>query len=369
MHVDWVMGSPLVDFTAHVALRNALVKKTTDHFVVYADAVLPSEAVVTSGITRVVLVSIDGLGSGSLHRSLAAGTAPHLQSMIDRGATTMNARTELENTSRIPTLTGMLTGRPVNPAIGGTGIGWPGSPRGATVSATAGRYISSMFDIVHNYGRSTALYSSRPDTGRLATSWNATNGGRDPYGLDNGRNKIDTYVRTARDADTVDSVTSRLDARPARLTVVQLAEPNHAGQKWGFHSAEYAAAVASTDRLVGRIQATIAHSRQLNGHTLLVVTANRGGTRHAGDPSTIPSVYRVPLLVTGPGVPAGADLYAMNPRYVDPGSTNPGYTTGSPIRNTLVANLATKMLGWPGIPGSRFDRGQYFTVLAPPATP
>jgi hypothetical protein len=97
-----------------------------------------------------------------------------------------------------------------------------------------------------------------------------------------------------------------------------------------------------------------------------VVTANRGGSRHPGDPRTIPAVYRVPLLVTGPGVAAGGDLYAMNPAYTDPGTANPGYTAGTPIRNTFVANLVTKMLGLPAVPGSRMGAAQDLTVLATP---
>jgi hypothetical protein len=55
----------------------------------------------------------------------------------------------------------------------------------------------------------------------------------------------------------------------------------------------------------------------------------------------------------------------MNPGYTDPGTANPGYTSGNPIRNTFVANLATKMLGLPAVPGSRMGNAQDLTVLAP----
>jgi hypothetical protein len=70
--------------------------------------------------------------------------------------------------------------------------------------------------------------------------------------------------------------------------------------------------------------------------------------------------------VTGPGVPAGGDLYAMNPGYTDPGSANPDYSSGNPIRNAFVANLATKMLGLPPLPGSRMGYAQDLTVLGTP---
>jgi hypothetical protein len=366
MRVDWVMGSPLVQFTSYTALHTRLVRKTTDHYVIVADAVLPSEPVIDTGITHVVVLALDGLTSRALATEGADGKAPHLQSMVDQGASTLNARTEAESAARIANLGGMLTGRPVDPALGGTGIGWPGASRGP-VSASAGHYVSSVFDVVHNYGRSTAFYSSRADADLLASSWNAANGASDRFGLDNGRDKIGRYVRTHSDDDTVDALVAKLAARPAKLTVAQLVRPNVIGKAYGFKSEQYAAAVAEADRLVGRVQDAISASPRLDGHTLLVVTANRGGTRKHVNPTTVRAVYRVPLLVTGPGVLAGGDLYAMNPTYTDPGGANPGYAAGRPIRNALIANLATKMLGLPPVPGSRLGRAQDLSVLAAPA--
>jgi len=146
MHVDWIMGSSLVNFTSHTALRTPLVRKATDHYVIVADAVLPSVAVTESRTRHVVVLALDGLTTRGLRAAGAAGTAPHLQRMIDTGASTLNARTEVESTGRIPTLTGMLTGRPVDPAHGGTGVGWPGDQHGP-VSLNAGHYVSSMFDV------------------------------------------------------------------------------------------------------------------------------------------------------------------------------------------------------------------------------
>jgi hypothetical protein len=76
-------------------------------------------------------------------------------------------------------------------------------------------------------------------------------------------------------------------------------------------------------------------------------------------------VYRVPLIVTGSGVPAGGDLYAMNPQYTRPGWSNPDYAMPPPIRNTLIADLVTKQLALPPVPGSVMGWRQDFTVLAP----
>jgi hypothetical protein len=364
MHVDWVMGSKGVSFTWHQALHNKLVRKTTDHFVVMADAVLPSDAVESAHTTHAVVLTRDGLTSRGLAAAAAGGAAPHLQAVISGGSSTLNARTEAEGTGPLPTLAGILTGRPIDPSVGGTGVGWPGDP-GGTVADAAGHYVSSLFDIVHNAGRSTALYSSRGAVSRLATSWDAANGGRDPSGLDNGTAKIGRYVRSGTDKALVASLVSQLTTKAPVVSVAQLSELGRTGRRYGFRSPEYAAALTAADRLVGRVARAIATTPGLAGHTLLVVTANRGGTGKTADPTTVPSVYRVPLLVTGPGVPAGGDLYAMNPQYPDPGSTNPGYDLPSPIRNTFVADLVTKQLALPPVPGSAMGWRQDFTVLTP----
>ncbi len=366
MRVDWVMGSsPLVQFTGYQALHTQLVRKTTDHFVILADAILPSEPVVEAGTTHVVVLAVDGLTSRGLEAAAARGDLPHLQSMIDTGASTMNARTEAESTARLANLGGILTGRPVDPARGGTGLGWHGPARGP-LAASSGHYIASMFDVVHDHGHSTAFYSSRGDSDLLASSWNKVNGQADRSGVDDGRAKIGRYVRTDRDADTVAALVSRLSSKPATLSVAQLVRPRIAGRKHGYSSDEYAGALAATDQLVGRVQAAIAADRRLDGHTMLVVTANRGGSGKHLPAITVPAVYRVPLLVTGPGVLAGGDLYAMNPAFTRPGGTNPDYASGRPVRNALVANLVTKMLGLPPVPGSRLGHAQDLTVLAPP---
>ena len=366
-HVDWVMGSdPLVQFTGHDALHGKLVRKTTDHYVIVADAVLPSEPVVDTDVTHAVVVAVDGLTSRGLADAVARGDAPRLAGMIENGAATLNARTAAESTGGLANLAGILTGRPVDPAEGGTGIGWHGSSSRGPLAVSAGHYVSSMFDVVHNYGRSTAFYASRDDADLLASSWNAANGAADRFGLDDGRSKIGRYVRSDGDGGTVSALVSRLATQPAKLTVAQLVRPRTVGLRSGFRSDEYAAAVATTDRLIGRVRAAIADNPRLNGHTLLVVTANRGGSGKDARPRTLPAVYRVPLLVTGPGVLAGGDLYAMNPAFTDPRGSNPDYATGGPIRNGLVANLVTKMLGLPPVPGSRLGRSQVLSVLAPP---
>ena len=74
----------------------------------------------TSGARRVVVVSIDGLGSAWVTPELA----PTLTALLENGAGTLNARTEYEMTVTLPNHTGMVTGRRVEAARGGHGVTW-----------------------------------------------------------------------------------------------------------------------------------------------------------------------------------------------------------------------------------------------------
>ena len=95
------------------------------------------------------------------------------------------------------------------------------------------------------------------------------------------------------------------------------------------------------------------------------MTADHGGlgAGHA-DPRRYAD-YRVPFLVWGPGVPAGADLYALNPTYADPGNRRVGYAAAlQPVRNGDVGNLVLDVLGLPAIPHSELDAAQDLEVFA-----
>jgi hypothetical protein len=149
------------------------------------------------------------------------------------------------------------------------------------------------------------------------------------------------------------------------LAVAHLARPATIGRRYGYRSPEYAAAVARVSTLVGRVQQAIADTPALAGTTLLVVTADAGGRgRQDADPTTLPD-YRIPFFATGPSVPAATDLYALNPQLAAPGDARIGYEGAQPVRNGFVANLVTRALGLPRVPGSTLDSDQSFTVFGP----
>jgi hypothetical protein len=365
MPVDWIFGSgPEVGFTQYEALRDDLVKKTTDHPVVFTDASIAPVTARRSAATRVIAISVEGLRSRALTK-LPAADIPALTKLRTTGAATLNARTVQERTTSLPNDVGMLTGRRVWASLDGHGI-IREADTGDTVQTAAGHYVSSAFDIVHNFGRSTALYANRSNLDLVDRSWNASTGGTDPHGLDDGRDKIGTYV-VDPDADAlVDAMVTRLANRPSAFTFLQLALLDQAGHAYGFMSRRYLAAVKHADQLVGRVLRAIADSPKLAGHTMVVLTSEHGGMGTSHADRTLLQNYRVPFLVWGPGVAQGESLYTLNPHYTPPGTSQAGYSSPPPIRNAFLANFVTMALGLPAIPGSRFNQEQDLNVFPAP---
>ena len=125
----------------------------------------------------------------------------------------------------------------------------------------------------------------------------------------------------------------------------------------------YFATLTEVDALVGSILDTVASTPRLQDDTLVVLTADGGGVgTDASDPA-LGGNYRIPFVVWGHGVVPGADLYAINPAYANPGHDQVGYTGPQPIRNADVANLVTAVLGLPSIPGSQQNPGQSFNIF------
>jgi hypothetical protein len=103
---------------------------------------------------------------------------------------------------------------------------------------------------------------------------------------------------------------------------------------------------------VGRILRTIAADESLRSRAAVVLTADHGGDGRSHSDTTRPLNYTVPFMVWGNGVAAGADLYALNPARVHPGTSQPDYDDGAPpVRNLDLASLVTTYLGLGRVPG------------------
>lgn len=313
-----------------------------------------------NAVDRVIAVSVDGLNPEAIDR-LGPAQAPNLHRLMREGASTLNGRTAFEQTRTLPNHTGMLTGLRIAEDGDGHGVTF-NSDTGTTVHRTADGYASSIFDVVHDHGGSTALFATKTKFDLFQRTWN-TSGGDDHVGRNDGTAKIDRFTVDSDHARLVGQVTADLRRSPRTFTFVHLSLPDRVGHDHGFLGAEYLRAVRQTDAQLGQIISTIDAKPSLRDHSLLMVTSDHGGDGAAHSKQTDRANYRVPFLVWGPGVSAGGDLYRLNPHRRDPGSARPPYSGPQPVRSGDLANLATDALDLPAVPGSQFNHRQALEVF------
>lgn len=301
-------------------------------------------------VERVLVISLDGLNPTALRR-LGSERTPVLHALMDTGAWTLEARSSVEGTFTLPNHTSMVTGRRIDASRGGHGVTWNDERRHpATVQEAAGGPVESVFSTLHSAGLSTGLFVTKRKFSLFTRSW---------------PNAIDRYTQLEEKDDAIARAARRDLVRIQRpFTFVHLGDIDATGHDTRFMGPEYLEAVAGADRNVGRILEGLRRAGT-DTTTLVVVTADHGGKGHTHYDPDERFNYRVPFFVRGPGVPAGVDLYALNPTYADPGLTRPAYTGVQPIRNGAVANLVTDALGVGPVPGSQIDADQDLEVFAP----
>jgi len=233
----------------------------------------------------------------------------------------------------------MLTGRPVE-GPSGHHLDINLDPGRVTVSSHAGHTIESVFDVVHRAGGTTAMYASKAKFALYERSWGQA---------------MDRAVIDEDNDRLVDRLVADLGSRPADFSFVHFSAPDEEGHASRFMGPAYLRAVEQVDRLLGRIREVVAAAPALDGHTNLIVTADHGGRgTHGHSAAAKPDDYRIPFIVSGPAVRPGSDLYALNADYRDPGGGRPSYRGEQSVRNGDLADLATRLLGMPPVPGSVF---------------
>lgn len=288
----------------------------------------------------VLVISVDGFNPAALSRT----STPNLHRLIRYGASTLNARSAYEQTNTLPNHVGMVTGRRIE---GSTGhhVTW-NYDNGGTIQGAAGHYVASIFDVAHDRGISTSLFTSKTKFRVINRSYDASHGRADTVGVDNGRDKIGTFSLTTPGPLT-DRVVAQLSTAPRPLTFWHISSPDDAGHQYGFMSARYLAAVRRVDGYVGRVLHLLDTHPALKSRMRIVLTADHGGQGASHRDPTKYYNYRVPLIVWGRGVAIGQNLYRLNTSRRDPGTVRRTYVGTQPIRNTDVANLALASLGLP----------------------
>ena len=305
-----------------------------------AEADSPSTVKRPPRIRHVVVVSLDGTGTNVLE-AVGLDRLPTLRGLLTNGAATLNARSEVERTVTLPNHAGMLTGRPVDPAIGGHGVTLNGRTT-STVQQLAGEEVESVFDVVHDTGGSTALFATEDKFALFDQSW--------PDSIDRFTSLQDA------DEDVMAEAVADLLSEQRALTFIHLGVVDEIGHRNGWESVEQQVAAVQADTLLSDLVEAIASDRRLARTTALIVTADHGGVGRLHDDATDPRDFTVPFVVQGPGIDRGADLYELNPDLSDPGDAQPAYDADrGPVRNGFVANLVTQLLRLPSVEGSVFD--------------
>jgi hypothetical protein len=198
------------------------------------------------------------------------------------------------------------------------------------------------------------MFASKAKFRVYKRTWN-THGGPDRTGRNDGRRKIDRVTIDLNNTRLVGKLNAEQRRSPREFTFVHLSLPDRAGHRHSFMGGEYLDAVERTDELIGRILNTVADRPALRRHTLVLLTADHGGSGAAHYTPSDPQNYRIPFMAWGPGVAAGRNLYDLNSSIDSPGDSRTSYRGKQPIRNADLANVATDALDLPRVPGSEFD--------------
>lgn len=336
-------------------------------------------------VSHVVHMSLDGLGGKYLefYVTNAPDQFPNFARLTREGAFTMNARCDYDISETVPNHATMFTARPVmRPADAPvtTHHGYNNNFPGANdtlhnAGNTNVAYKASFFDVAHDHGLGTALYTGKTRLAICERSYNELNGAFDLFGGDDGRDKIDfaavADVSGANISNEVNQVLADLAGpEPKQYTFIHIAEPDLTGHASGWGSANWSNAVRMVDFQVGRILDAIRANPVLDGSTAVIIAADHGGggvTPNAHTESYHIMNYTIPFFLWGPGVTPGADAYSLFNNRADPGTNRADYSVSpQPIRGGDGGNLALALLGLPSIPDSYFL--PELKMLQPPVT-
>ncbi|RYX80896.1 hypothetical protein EON83_26500 [bacterium] len=323
-------------------------------------------------VAHVIHISVDALGAKYLTEFLQKEPQnfDSFGRLIREGATTLNARTDYDYTVTLPNHTCMVTGRPVHtPAEWAECKGhywewnseFPSDKAPASLHATNPDkgYTASTFDVAHDAGLSTALYSGKTKFKVFTYSYGSELGSDNPHG----RNKIDYSIIGS---GIHDKAFADLKLHKAAYTFLHYPEPDAAGHAYGYLGPEYHDSVVAVNGYLKDLMTLVDTDPEWKGRTVIVLSADHGGrpgTKNHGDADQ-PHNYTIPFMVWGVGVAKGADLYKLNPASrLNPGDGRPAYApTGQPIRNGDGGNLSLSLLGLPAIPGSHINSKQDLKV-------
>ena len=277
----------------------------------------------TSVSRHVVVVSIDGLRPDAVE-TYGAQT---LQRLMREGSYTLAGRT-IDPSKTLPSHTSMLTGQP--PAR--HGVLWNNV---ATAKADS-IDVPNVFGLARAQGYTTAAFFSKAKFQPLQVD-GTLDYSQAPGGL---------FGRWSS-ARTVSDVAAYLAGAQPNLLFVHLTDPDAAGHRAGWMTADYGRGVLEADRAVSQLIA-LADRAFGAGNYSLIVTADHGGhdTNHG---SADPRDVTIPWIAWGRGVKPGL-LADPTIRTMDTAATilwllavdRPLDWAGQPVLDAFAADAVAK---------------------------
>ena len=284
-----------------------------------------AQALPADSVSRhVVVVSIDGLRPDAI----VTYGAPTLQRLMREGSYTLAAST-IHPSKTLPSHTSMLTGQPPERH----GVLWNNV---ATAEADSVD-VPNIFGVARARGYSTAAFFSKAKFQPLQVE-GTLDYSQAPGGL---------FGRWSSERTIADIATYLASAQP-NVLFVHLTDPDAAGHRAGWMTADYGQAVLSADRALARLIG-LADKTYGAGNFSLIVTADHGGhgTNHGSDD---PRDVTIPWIAWGKGVKSGG-LLPSTVRTMDTAATvlwllavdEPSDWAGQPVVGAFTALAAGGM--------------------------
>ena len=241
----------------------------------------------------VIVISVDGLG-GTYLKKIFDGTdtggphaIPNFTRLKNEGASTWLAHCDNDNWETLPNHTSILTARP---QVGADGHNWTINDYSAieqTIHSNKGSYVASVFDVAHDSGLRTGMYANKSkfslfdiyDPYTNGGSYDASNGGVDTNGVDNGRHKMDnTYINTTLGGIVVDTfIADQQSSSSNQYAFLHINEPDANGHMYGWGSSNWNSSVVAVDEMLGKIFKLIEQDvPAMTSNTVIILTADHG---------------------------------------------------------------------------------------------
>lgn len=282
-------------------------------------------------VNHVFLISLDGLRPDAISKNL--NDLPHFRRLLEEGTATFNARTDVDFTVTLPNHTSMITGRSV---LGNDGHGITfNDVSEATIHQVKGKYVSSVFDVLHQKGLVSAMFASKRKFKIFA----------DSYPIDI------VQIHDLQDELTLINLlkVARSASKP-NFFFIHFSRTDVIGHQKGWSVnpwSDYMKAVKELDHRVGLIMEVIERMNKEHDSAVLILTTDHGGRGRLHDQNQEVLNYTIPMMIWGEGIKAGQDLYVLNKNNrLDPLREQVPYGKAmQPIRNGDAANLALHLLG------------------------